>query len=180
MQFKQDEGPGKPWYKEFWAWFVLAPLITTVILSSIMLTTAIKYGDDEIVDDYYKKGRMINQSLEQVQIATDYGIGAVVDFDLELGDVTLQLVSRDNLAHPEELVLHMDHAFAEQNDVILTMREFAPGRYRADLSRQPQSRWYLRLFPNMASLDPGFDYPDWRLNGEIDFATSSSVQMQGL
>jgi hypothetical protein len=177
---EQGDGPAKPWYKEFWAWFILAPLVSTVILSSIMLITAIKYGDDEIVDDYYKKGRMINQSQERMQLATQLGLDASVDFDLELGDVTLQLNAREKLPHPAQLTLFLDHAFNEQNDVILVMKEFAPGRYRADLSRRPQNRWYLRLEPNMDLIGEGLDYPGWRLSGEIDFARATRVQMQGL
>jgi hypothetical protein len=42
----------KPWYRQFWAWFILSPLITVVIVSSITVTLAVKNADDRVVDNY--------------------------------------------------------------------------------------------------------------------------------
>lgn len=112
-----EEQTANPWYKEFWAWFILAPLITTVILSAIMVTTAVKHGDDVLTDDYYKKGRMINQSLERVEWARTKGLQADLKFDLELGDITMNLTSIDaNYSLPDELTLYLDHPIDERLD----------------------------------------------------------------
>ena len=48
---EQDEGP---WYKQPWAWFVLTPLITVVLVSSVTVTIAVKYADERVIDNYYK------------------------------------------------------------------------------------------------------------------------------
>ncbi len=54
------ENSPRPWYREFWLWFILAPLITVVVVSTITVTLAVS-GADEVVDGpYIKKGRMLH------------------------------------------------------------------------------------------------------------------------
>lgn len=182
-----NEEMAKPWYREFWAWFILAPLIATVILSSIMVTTAVKYGDDEITDNYYKKGRMINQSLEQVEWARDHGIEALTKFDLELGDLNVRLTSGDrNYALPEQMTLFLDHPLDERLDREILLKEFAPGHYRADLEARLHHRWYMRLVPGDGAVANASDDLDqhidpehpWRLNGEINFNSHSDILLK--
>lgn len=183
-----EQETSKPWYREFWAWFILAPLISSVILSSIMVTTAVKHGDDQVTVDYYKKGRMINQDLAQVDVARAKGIRADVQFDLELGDLTLALAATDaGYQLPQQLTLFMEHPIDENLDRVIVLREFAPGNYRADLNRKPNYRWYLRLLPGDASQPVDIDErakqvdPDtWRLNGEIDFQSTAGVLLTAL
>ena len=179
-----QEQDGQPWYREFWAWFVLAPLMTTVIVSTFLLTMAVRFGDDEITDDYYKKGRMINQSMAQVELASEMGLVAQINFDLELGDITVALASADDELAETEMTLYLDHPVSADLDQTLILKQFAPGNYRADLDQRPQNRWYLRLFPgNQYELEQTEDreqaeLDQWRLNGEIDFAFNRSVTLQ--
>ncbi|WP_317930751.1 FixH family protein [Halioxenophilus sp. WMMB6] len=176
-----SEPGSKPWYREFWAWFILAPLIASIILSGMMVFTAVRFGDDEVTVDYYKKGRLINQSMEQVELAASLGLSADITFDLELGEVLLRLQESANTPLPEELTLYLDHPVSEELDRILTLKEVAPGYYRADLDSRPDFRWYLRLVPGDAPITTAEEAtaPEhWRLNGEIDFRTSQQVQLQ--
>lgn len=187
----------KPWYREFWVWFILAPLIASIVLSMIMVTTAVRFGDDEITDDYYKKGRMINQSLEQTQQAAALGIKAQMDFDMELGDITLRLESNADYNQPESLHLSLDHPFDERQDTALTLKQIAPGFYRADLDKPLANRWYIRLAPEALALlheppvpeagndndlsnggDPSNASDHWRLVGEIDFSFQQAIYLQ--
>jgi len=182
-----DDQAGNPWYKEFWAWFVRAPLLVTIVLSSIMVTTAVKFGDDEITDEYYKKGRMINQRLEQVEEAKALGLAADIKFDLEIGDLILKLNSNQKfLSTPDELTLYLDHPVSQELDRVLILKEFAPGSYRADLDTPPRNRWYLRLVPGAHQANEAIDPKNpnldkahlWRLNGEIDFNSTSETQLK--
>ena len=43
------EFPEKPWYRHFWVWFILAPLIATVIAS--MITLFLAGSGPELVND---------------------------------------------------------------------------------------------------------------------------------
>src|SRR5690606_3339312 len=60
----------KPWYKQFWPWFLMLIPFSVVIAMTITLTIASGYGDNPmVIDDYYKKGRGINAQVEKVQAA---------------------------------------------------------------------------------------------------------------
>ncbi len=43
----------KPWYRQFWAWFILSPLITVVIVSSITVTIEVINDEDCVVENSY-------------------------------------------------------------------------------------------------------------------------------
>ncbi|WP_280522441.1 FixH family protein [Cellvibrio mixtus] len=87
------EENAKPWYREFWFWFVFSPLIYIIIMCSITVTIALKGADDVIVDNYYKEGRMINQALEQDQRARDLGLSGDLRFDRTTGEVALSIAN---------------------------------------------------------------------------------------
>lgn len=78
-----------PWYRQFWFWFVFGPLIIIVFVCAFLVSTALRNADDVIIDNYYKEGRMINQTLEQDKQAKLLGLSAELRFDLETGDVLL-------------------------------------------------------------------------------------------
>ena len=42
-----------PWYKQFWPWLILAPLIVSVLVGTTMLIMSIRYFDGTVRDDYY-------------------------------------------------------------------------------------------------------------------------------
>ena len=60
MKTEQDV---KPFYRKFWFWFVFTPLIVVVCVSLTMVTVAFRHADDVVIDNYYKEGRMINQTM---------------------------------------------------------------------------------------------------------------------
>lgn len=56
----------KPWYRQFWPWFIIA-LPTAAVVGSI--TTAIIASQDGVnlvAEDYYKQGKEINQDLSKL------------------------------------------------------------------------------------------------------------------
>ena len=98
----------KPWYREFWVWFILAPLILVVIVSSITITIAVRYADDRVVDKYYKEGRMINMRHDEDQLARQLGISAELHFDRSVDELTLRL-SGPAEVYPDRLTLELGH-----------------------------------------------------------------------
>ncbi|GLS26256.1 FixH family protein [Marinibactrum halimedae] len=195
------DSTSKPWYQEFWAWFILFPLIAAVILGVIMVSTAFRHGDDVVTDSYYKEGRMINQSLEQDKRAAELGIIGDLRFDMELGDVNLTLTqSATSEPLPKKLQLYLDHPVSADQDMVLLLNNVAPGYYRADLEKPIRYRWYLRLEPlqlkpamaasgnipqsrSPQSNSPQFNslefhsFKPWHISGEIDFSKSQQVQL---
>lgn len=165
-----DEGP---WYKQFWAWFILTPLLIVIVAVLSFVAVAVYNADDVVIDNYYKEGRLINQRFEQDKQAVALHIHGKLRFDLELGEVLLTLSGDTEL--PEKLLLLLNHPTSAARDQQVVLHAITPGRYRGDLERRPQHRWYLRLLPAVEPAQQ--NNADWRLNGQIDFAATDSLQL---
>ena len=185
----------KPWYRQFWAWFILSPLITVVIVSSITVTLAVINADDRVVDNYYKEGRAINMRLDQDLLAISLGITARLRFDTLSGDLVLVLNSKAK-ALPKFLLLELSHPAYSERDHKLLLTRTGGSQYNAELTNKlSNSRWYLRLLPiesledsdraniveqTKSSVNQTLDNTQqvWRLRGEIDFAKTQEVFLQ--
>ena len=170
-----DEESLKPWYRQFWFWFVFSPLIYIIIMCSITVTIALKGADDVIIDNYYKEGRMINQALEQDKRAQALGLSGNLSFDRTIGEVSLTIanVPTDATLLPQQLLLMMGHPVKAAKDQLITLNAIAPGKYRGELLVEPDYSWYLTLYP-INDLTLRKDAP-WTLSGEIDFRAAETT-----
>ncbi len=165
----------KPWYRQFWFWFVFSPLIYIMIMCSITVTIALKGADDVIIDNYYKEGRMINQTLEQDKRAQALGLSGNLSFDRTTGEVMLAITNppADASLMPEQMLLLMGHPVKAAKDQLISLRAIAPGQYRGELVAEPEFSWYLTLYP-ISDIAQRNDAP-WTLSGGIDFRTSENT-----
>ncbi len=63
----------KPWYKQFWPWFLIAlPVTVMCVCATIIYLSASQGGFSMVVDDYYKRGKMINAVIEHVEKAKNW------------------------------------------------------------------------------------------------------------
>lgn len=150
----------KPWYVQFWPWFLITLLGSVVIASFMMLYIANRHADDLVVDEYYKTGLAINRELENRQRAEALGISAQLLFypgrvEVEtsgpVGDSVLEL----QLSHPLE---------ADQDFRVVLQRQ-TDGTYSATLTQDVAQRWHWKMQPQTNA--------QWRLDGTLsseDFA----------
>lgn len=172
-QQRQDRD-SQPWYRQFWFWFLMTPLIAVVFVVAVLLTVAFYNADDVVLDNYYREGRGVNQVFEQDVRAQQLGLNATLNFDRMSGEVLVDISANEAL--PEQLLLLMDHPVSARLDQRVYLREFQPGRYRGDMDTEPQHRWYLYLLPE---LSPELRAEaEWRLRAEINFAHTDQVQLQ--
>ena len=183
----RDDGP---WYKQFWAWFVLAPLIIIMIVWIPFMTIVVKQADDTVIDNYYKEGRMINQKVDQDRQARELGLSGELFLDLDVGDIILTITTTDaEYLLPEELELHLDHPVEADNDLLITLQKSAPGRYQAELQQRIYNRWYVRVLPPVENAEEeGSTHPDkslaiaaevWRITGEMDLSKGTRLTFGG-
>ena len=170
-----------PWYREFWAWFVLTPLIVVVISCSITVSIAVINADDRVVDNYYKEGRMINARLDEDIVAASIDLQANLQFDHELSALVIHLTNNTD-AFPNTLVLELSHVSDKTFDHQLVLQHIAKGQYHTELDKHLQYRWYLRLRPSVADLQSASllaaqstPPQQWRLRGDINFSLQDSV-----
>lgn len=160
---------GQPWYREPWAWFVLTPLIVVVIVSLSFVAVAVNKADDTVIDNYYKEGRMINQSLAQDKRAANWQIRADIQWQAASNRLDIELIS-PLIPSPEALTLWLDHPFEEDLDLSVTAERVEGNRYRATIPATDQ-HWYLTLLP--AGYPNRNDAP-WRIKGEMYFSREHS------
>jgi hypothetical protein len=163
-----------PWYRQFWAWFILIPLIVVVLVGISLLVISIKGSQDIVIDDYYKVGRMINQVVVQDKKASELGLLAELRFDLEVGGVLLNLSSSAGAVLPKTLLLYLDHPLEEDYDQSITMHQVLPGTYRADLEHKIDQRWYIRLTTDPKTTVAG---ENWRIIDELNLSVTQQIIM---
>jgi len=160
----------KPWYREFWAWFVFAPLILTIVVSMFTVTIAFKNKQDSVDSDYFKVGRMIDNNFEPLQVAKNLGVGAEILFQVEAEYIDL-ILERGDWQLDDSLVLHFSHPTDESQDRYITLTRIDENRY-SSVADIPDGRWYILL---SAISDAGQE--EWRLSGEIDFARAERLRL---
>ena len=167
----------KPWYRQFWFWFVFSPLIYIVIMCSVTVTIALKGADDVIIDNYYKEGRMINQALEQDKRASELGLRGDLRFDLATGDIILKIANAptDEVLMPQQLLLMMGHPVKAAKDQMITLKYISPGYYRGELLEKPEYSWYLTLYP-ISDIAQRNEAP-WTISGDINFQLGDATQL---
>lgn len=147
----------KPWYREFWFWFIAAPPLASVVLGLSLVVTAVQHGDSMVVGDYAKAGRSIHLDGRREQAAHQLGLAAHLSIDRDLGSVTVLL---EGLEVPlDGLHLLLAHPTHAERDLRLDLQRDSTGLYRAEAGRSIVGRHYLRI----ESWER-----DWLLSGEIN------------
>ncbi|MFD1214994.1 FixH family protein [Microbulbifer celer] len=164
-QNRDNNEQPRPWYREIWFWILMAPLIMVVIMSTIMVSIAVRYADDTVSDTYYKDSRLYHFMAHQDQRAAELGMAGMVQYDPVEKSISVNL--KGDLIYPEQLLLTLSHPVEADLDTHVVVDLLAPGRYRGQLNETLQNRWYLQLSPE---LDPKqHEKAEWRLKGEINF-----------
>ena len=160
--------PGRmntPWYRQFWPWFVLALPATAVVAGMVTIYIAFNNADSLVNDSYYRDGLAINQQLAQDLAAERLNLSAKLVIDTVSGELLIELAGDFQAVVAIELLLL--HPGDEKRDSTIQLNHITDNRFRADLEQLPQQRYYLRLQPVGSG--------EWRLNGEINFSTQTSL-----
>ncbi len=170
-----------PWYKQLWAWIVLAPLITIMIIWIPFLTIIVKDADDEVIDNYYKEGKMINVRVDEDRTAKRLGLNGQIRFDMQVGDIVLKIDTADtSYTLPDQLLLALDHPVEEDNDLKVVLTKVVAGRYQGELLQPLEYHWYVRLMTlpeasDKSSEAPADQAPAWRVVSEVNFTDTNTL-----
>ena len=155
------------WYRQPMVWLVIAIPLSAVIVGVIMITISVITFDGLVEDDYYKKGKEINQLLARDEFALDNGISAIVNIDDQTGIIVIALNSAAGYQFPEQMGISLLHPTRSRQDVKLLLTLGPDGRYYSELL-QPLSgvRWYFRI-----------SEPNWRLQKLISWPAATSFEL---
>lgn len=154
----------RPWYKEFWPWFLIAVPIVTLIMGGVLLKLAISTEDSLVVDDYYKEGKAINATLDKEALARKRNI--TTDLTIDNGSIALKFHS----GIPQEgnaLKLSFYHVTLEERDISVLLSRDANGIYRGFIEQNMDGKWRVSLTP--------FD-ESWKIQNTLNLPYSGTIK----
>ena len=154
-----------PWYRQPEPWLLLLAPAVAVIAGSFTWWLAASANNSLVVDDYYKQGKAINQTLARDERAIQLGIGARIDFDKTSERVLVQLrAQHGGTLQARELSLRFVHATRAELDQHLIVVRAPNGLWQAQSQGLPAGRWSVHL----EDLQAG-----WRLIQSVQGETGS-------
>jgi len=155
----------KPWYREFWPWFLMSLPATAVIAGVTTVVIAIQSADGMVVGDYYKAGLAINQTLARDDAA--YALGLTATIKSEDGALLLTLGGRMP-SYPEQLTLTLAHPTRSGMDQTLALHHAGSGHYRAALPAMSTGKWHAQLVDGAST---------WRISGVVHLPLDQPVTL---
>jgi len=169
MSLSHSESAAKPWYRHPYVWMLIAIPMAAVIGGIVTLRLAIVTSDGLVVDDYYQRGKEINQVLERDRRAATLRLEAVVELDHAHDRVHVELHGSNGFAPPHELKLAILHPTRAGRDHRITLAAAGAGRYEGPLPLLEPALWDLQI-----------EAQDWRMTGTLQVPTFDMVQISAL
>lgn len=154
-----------PWYKQRWPWILMSLPAISMVLGFSMLYVAIKTDDGLVVDDYYKQGRAIDQTMARSVAAARLGLEA--DVALRAEDIRIELGTHDAVALPAELVVSLIHPTRAGFDQVLRL-SLVDGAYVGAIAPLSLGRWHVQIEDAERS---------WRLRGDVRVPDETRVRI---
>jgi hypothetical protein len=155
------EGPATPWYRDRWPWFLIAGPAIVVVAAMVTLWLAIASDDGLVADDYYKRGLLINKTLERQGRGEALQIGADVMIDID-GAVRVELRGAgDTTASPATVRLRLVHPTRAGQDAAVELPRGRDGSYNGRAPSLAAGRWRVSVetdawrLPSVESAVPG-------------------------
>lgn len=154
----------KPWYKQFWPWFLIALPLSSVIAGITTLLIAANTTDSMVVDDYYKDGLAINESLAKKEQAKKLGVYAELNFE----DKRISLTVTAKKVIKDSLFLEFQHATLSEKDFRLALKKDAKGNYYSELDKDVSGKWFISLYPYQK---------EWEVEKQVTLPSSLRVTL---
>jgi len=153
-----DEHEIRPWYRQFWPWFVIALPAAAVVASLFTVYIAMREAPVLVVDDYAKIGLATHRKMERDRLAAQMGLRAELFVTDSPASIEIELSASRGPVKTSGLTLSLFHPTLESGDKTI---ELAPvgQRFAGRLEKLPDQRMYVRIEPTDQS---------WRLIGEIE------------
>lgn len=155
------------WYKQFWPWFLILLPLAAVAASFYTLKLAITHRDSLVVDDYYNKGKAINEDISRLQLAEQLHIQGDL---LIVGEQARLTLKKGELPAFPALKIYFYHPTLQDHDFNLMINADYNGVYRFDLPSAITGKWQVSIEP--------FDSL-WRLQESITLPSSALFSFSG-
>ncbi|MCF7982250.1 MAG: FixH family protein [Pseudomonadales bacterium] len=158
----------KPWYRQFWPWFLIMPPLAAVIGGIITIWLAVNNDAPLVTKNYYQDGLTINQQLKRNQIAVEKKISATLLFAEAEQQLTLYL--QGDISTPNSLRLKLTAPLDQKKDIGFQLSPVNQHLFRSELSNTLSGRYYISISPEDNL---------WHLQGEIRLPSNSAIVISG-
>ena len=151
----------KPWYRQFWPWFIIALPASAVVGGLTTLWIALQTTDSLGVQSDDDVQNVAERRAVADRLAAEMDLAAIIDIDLDSGAILAAIQSDKLETVPPVLALEFSHpAFAER-DQRIAMKRAPPDEagnpvWSGHFVDVPTGRWYVSLTSD----------ENWRLSGE--------------
>ena len=156
-----------PFYQNPALWLVVLIPVLAIIVGMGMLFVSIYSFDGLVVDDYYKKGKEINVTLERDNFATKYELFADLDLDQANAAVLMKLSARQDFQAPDKINLQFLHRTLSGKDLLIELDQQSNLHYKGDLPELSESRWLIELGTEK-----------WRLTGGVVWPVETNFELE--
>lgn len=158
--------PSPPWYKQRWPWILMSLPAVSVVLGSTLLYFAITTNDGLVVDDYYRQGRAIDQTIARATHASELGL--VADMSIRSEAVSIRLTANEEVELPAELLVSFLHPTRAGFDQMLRLPQAGDGEYSGGIAPLSIGRWRIQIEDGER---------EWRLHGDAHVPDRTQVQI---
>jgi hypothetical protein len=166
MSTTLSEKSFKPWYAQGWPWFLIALPAVAVVAGIITLVIAVRTSDGLVIDDYYKEGKAVVQTMNRSTRARELGFSARLN--IRSDRIRIELAARDAASLPATLLLTISHPTREGMDQHLKL-DGAGAVFETGIAALSAGRWLIQLE------DEG---RTWRLNGAAYLPNETDVSLR--
>ncbi|WP_440888014.1 FixH family protein [Vibrio sp. WZ-1] len=156
----------KPWYKQFWPWFLIILPLTVVVWTVVTVVVFANNSVSLVAEDYYKKGKGINIDISKMNVARDLGLNATVSSDK---NTVVIAFNKGELPHFPALTATFTHRTLPDRDFTKLLTADAKGNYRLTPEDSMQGPWFVELEPHNK---------EWMIQGRVEFPAQPTILMK--
>ncbi|MBT8108919.1 MAG: FixH family protein [Gammaproteobacteria bacterium] len=164
----------KPWYRQFWPWFIIALPASSVVAGLTTLWISMQTTDSLVVHGEDGVRKAADRRVAAQRLASEMNLAAVIDIHPETGAVTAVIRSGALDDAPGSLEFELSHpAFADRDEAVTLTKALpdADGNpvWVGHFVTVPEGRYYAVLKSGDA----------WRLSAEWRGETSLMLRAGG-
>ncbi|MGI9225617.1 MAG: FixH family protein [Woeseiaceae bacterium] len=160
----------KPWYRQFWPWFLICLPGSAVIASLYTVSLAVRTTDSLVITSDDGMDVIAERHRAAEGLATELGLRARIDIDTNSGAIQATVTAGSAVDWPKTLVLLLSHPAFAARDQSITLTASRPDdagnpSWTGHFVGVPEGRWYMVLADGDA----------WRLTGTWSGASTAEL-----
>ena len=161
----------QPWYRQFWPWFIIGLLASSVIAGLTTVWISLQTTDSLVVSSGDDVQAVAERRINAERLATELGLAALLEINPATGTISVAMRSGSLTEAPATLQLELAHPAFADRDQSITLHRAMPDDagnpvWAGHFVDVPEGRWYLTLRSGET----------WRLSSEWHGETSLTLR----